>query len=348
MMLLRNARKSDLDTIYQFAEQSGVGFTTLPKDKEILANRLSWSCTSFQKTVDTPNGEYYLFVLEDPSTGQVVGTSAIEATTGFDFPFYSYKVSKHTRICSSLNIRSDYEALNLVNDNQGRSEICTLFVEPAYRFQYNGLLLSRGRFLFMGQYPERFTSIIIAELRGISDEREHSPFWDGLGEHFFHIPFVVADHLTLSENKQFIADLMPTYPIYVNILPPAAQGVIGIPHESTMKAMNILLREGFRYNSYIDIFDGGPTLEAPREQIRTIANNRLMTVKNTRKEVSSQQYIIANTKLNYRATISQATINKSQNSCIISKETAQLLEVELGDTVRIVPLLEDPTFSSEH
>lgn len=58
---------------------------------------------------------------------EIVGVSGIESRTGHDTPFYSYKISKRTRVSRSLNIRSDYEVLSLVNDNQGRSEICTLF-----------------------------------------------------------------------------------------------------------------------------------------------------------------------------------------------------------------------------
>ncbi|ASQ46080.1 arginine N-succinyltransferase [Legionella clemsonensis] len=348
MMLFRSIRESDLQAIHQLAEHSGIGMTTLPKDKEVLQKRLTWACSSFQKMVNQPVSEYYLFVLEDPATGKIVGTSAIEAAIGYEMPFYSYKILKRTRICYSLNIRSDYDVLSLVNDNQGRSEICTLFLEPEYRHSNNGLLLSRARFLFMANYPNRFASTVIAEMRGISDEEGHSPFWDNVGRHFFHMPFPEADRLTISTNKQFIADLMPRNPLYVKLLAPEAQAVIGKPHQSTVPAMNILMREGFRYNSYIDIFDAGPTIEAPRQQIRTIASSQVMTVKNISDEVSSKRFLLANTRLDFRATISQAVFNAQQSSCILSKETAELLAVKQGDCVRLAPLkIEEPTIYSE-
>lgn len=348
MMLFRSARKTDLDAIFHLAEHSGIGMTTLPKDKQLLGKRLDWSCASFRKTVSQPQDEYYLFVLTDPLTNQVVGTSAIEAATGHELPFYSYKVSKRTRVCHSLNIRSDYEVLSLVNDNQGRSEICTLFLEPSFRHNSNGLLLSRARFLFMAHYPNRFASTVIAEMRGISDEWGHSPFWDNVGLHFFHMPFPEADRLTLATNKQFIADLMPRNPIYVKLLAPEAQAVIAKPHQSTVPAMNILLREGFRYNSYVDIFDAGPTIQAPCNQIRTIAASRIMTIKSLSDEVSSKRFLLANTKLDFRATISQAIFNEQQGSCIISKTTAELLEVKQGECLRIAPLqIEESTLYKE-
>lgn len=348
MMIFRSARNADLNKIHHLAESSGVGLTTLPKDKKLLRKRLAWSTDSFHKAVTQPQNEYYLFVLEDSETSRIVGVSAIEAATGHELPFYSYKLSKRTRISHALNIRSDYEVLSLVNDNHGRTELCTLFLHPEYRKNSNGMLLSRGRFLFMAHYPTRFATEVIAEMRGISDSCGNSPFWEHLGNHFFQMPFSDADRLTLSTNKQFIADLMPRNPVYVKLLAPEAQAVIGKPHESTIPAMNILLREGFRYTGYVDIFDAGPTIEAPRNQIRTISASRIMTVKSISDEVSSRRFFLANTKLDFRATISHAIFNEQQGTCIISKATAKLLEVKPGDCLRIAPLqIEDSTIYSE-
>lgn len=345
MMLFRSAREADIDAIYDLAVQSGVGMTTLPKDKDLLTKRLKWSCDSYKKKVTTPANEYYLFVLEDQSTNKVAGTSAIEARTGYDSPFYSYKVSKRTRVCHSLNIRSDYEVLSLVNDNQGRTELCTLFLSPEYRKNNNGLLLSKSRFLFMADNPERFAPTVIAEMRGISDEKGRSPFWENIGSNFFHMPFAEADRLTIATNKQFIADLMPRNPIYIKLLSDEAQAVIGKPHKSTVPAMSILLKEGFRFNNYVDIFDAGPTIEAPVSEIKTISSSKMVVIKSLSDEVSSNQYLLANTQMDFRATINNAVFNLQDNSCIISKQTANLLEVKCGDSLRISPMRIDETAS---
>lgn len=337
-MLFRSARNTDLDAIHHLAEESGVGITTLSKDKQILAKRLHWATESFHKNVEKANNEYYLFVLENPKNKKIIGVSGIESCTGYEAPFYSYKISKRTRISRSLNIRSDYEVLSLVNDNQGRSEICTLFLEPKYRKHKNGLLLSKARFLFIAQHPMRFTSTIIAEMRGISDENGQSPFWENVGSHFFHMSFAEADRLTLTTDKQFIADLMPRNPIYIKLLSLQAQAAIGQPHPSTQTAMEILLKEGFRYNKYIDIFDAGPTLEVPRLKIKTIEQSHVVTIKNISDEVSSTNYLLANTQLDFRATINSALVNKEKSTCIISKNTANLLQVTCGDQLRVAPL----------
>ena len=98
MILFRRAQAQDLDAIHTLAMHSGIGMTTLTKSMDLLRQRLTWSNDSFGKSVNTPSNEYYLFVLEDTTSNKVVGTSAIEASIGDDVPFYSYKLSKRTKI----------------------------------------------------------------------------------------------------------------------------------------------------------------------------------------------------------------------------------------------------------
>jgi len=341
MMLFRSAKESDLEAIHHLAEHSGIGITTLPKDKTLLKKRLHWSALSFKKKLTQPESEYYLFVLEHAEHQEIIGVSAIESCTGYDTPFYSYKIANRTRVCHSLKIRNDYEVLNLVNDNQGRSEICTLFLAPKHRVNHYGLLLSKARFLFMAQFPERFAQNIIAEMRGVSDAEGKSPFWENVGSHFFHMPFAEADRLTLATDKQFIADLMPRHPIYVKLLSQEAQKAIGQPHQSTLAALKILCKEGFQYNKYIDIFDAGPTLEAPLTKIKTIENSLLVTIKNISDEVYGPKYLIANTELDFKGTLNHALINPEEKTCIINKKTAQLLQVQCGSKLRLAPLVHE-------
>ena len=333
-LLFRRAKAADLDAIHHLATQSGVGLTTLLKDRALLNLRLTQSNASFDKLITAPQNEYYLFVLEDPTTHHVAGTAAIEAMTGVDAPFYSYQRATSIHTCPSLDIQREHDYLTLVHDNEHRTEVCTLYLEPAYRQNGNGLLLSLARFLFMAQYPERFAPIVIAEMRGFSDEQGRSPFWDAVGYPFFDMSFAKADQLTLS-NKQFIADLMPKYPIYLHLLPKAAQEVIGRAHPSTLPAMKMLTREGFQYNQYIDIFDAGPTLEIALNKIRTIAQSKLFTINITRDDVGPQRALLANTDLCFRATLGKTKLDHTNKMSSINPEIAHLLQLKDGDLVRI-------------
>ncbi|MDF1678554.1 MAG: arginine N-succinyltransferase [Legionellaceae bacterium] len=338
-LLLRNAKDEDLEAIHALAKESGFGLTTLPKNRTILAQRLEHATASWQHIRHTPNNEYYLFVLEDPATNKVIGTSAIEAQTGGESPFYSYKLSKRIKTLkgrSSDNQHED-ELLHLVNDHQGHTELCTLYLKPAYRKEHWGAFLSRARFLFMAQYPERFSNIIIAEMRGVTTPDGNSPFWDALGYHFFHLSFVEADRLTLSSDKQFIADFMPEYPIYVKLLPKEAQAVIGVPHPSTVPAMKLLKEEGFYYNHYVDIFDAGPVLEAPLPQIKTWRTSQTFILNVTKEPITAPLYMVSNTHANFRATKAPITLNLEKNICYLTEKTATLLHLKSGNPVRVAP-----------
>ena len=105
---------------------------------------------------------------------------------------------------------------------------------------------------------------------GVIDEAGGSPFWDGVAGRFFGMNFQEADEFNAKFGNQFIADLMPKHPVYIAMLSEAARSVIGVPHPSGRAAMRMLENEGFAWENYIDIFDGGPTMTVRTDQIRSI------------------------------------------------------------------------------
>ncbi len=335
-LLFRHAKDADLESIHTLAKESGFGLTTLPKNRTLLAQRLEHATTSWQQIRHIPNHEYYLFVLEDINTHQIIGTSAIEAKTGGEAPFYSYKISKRIKALNAHTSQQQHEdeLLNLVNDHQGHTELCTLYLTPKYRKDACGAFLSRARFLFMAQFPERFSNIVIAEMRGVTTPDGNSPFWDALGYHFFHLSFIEADKRTLSTDKQFIADCMPEHPIYIKLLSPEAQAVIGKPHPSTVPAMELLKKEGFYYNHYIDIFDAGPLLESPMSQIKTCQDAQVFTLKTTTHSIKQPLYLLSNTKTDFRATQAPALIDIEKNTCTVNTDTSTRLNLKSGDCIR--------------
>ena len=90
--------------------------------------------------------------------------------------------------------------------------------------------------------------------------------------------FQEADEFNAAHGTQFIADLMPKTPIYTAMLPESARAVMGVPHPSGRAAMRMLEREGFAHDGYIDIFDGGPTMVAATDQIRTMREARELVI----------------------------------------------------------------------
>jgi arginine N-succinyltransferase len=170
------------------------------------------------------------------------------------------------------------EILSLVNDLKGCSEVGGLFLHPGERAGGLGMLLARSRYLFIARHRARFADRILAELRGVIDEAGGSPFWDGVAGRFFGMGFQEADAFNAVHGYQFIADLMPKHPIYTAMLSERAREVIGLPHPSGRAAMRMLENEGFAFENYIDIFDGGPTMTARTDQVKTVREAKTATV----------------------------------------------------------------------
>ncbi len=76
---------------------------------------------------------------------------------GLDEPFYNFRIQKTVRASKALGVYKPQELLNLSYDHTGHSELCTLFLDPAYQRNRNGLLLSKARFLFIAAFREWFS-----------------------------------------------------------------------------------------------------------------------------------------------------------------------------------------------
>ncbi|AZZ95919.1 arginine N-succinyltransferase [Pseudoalteromonas sp. R3] len=274
MQVLRPISEKDFAALKTIAIESGHGFTSLPVDDDLLSSKIARSENSFEKTVNLRTDEGYLFVLEDSKSGEVLGTTAIEAAVGMQTPLYHYHLGKTVHHSRTLNVYNTVDILSMCNDYTGASEICTLFLREPFRQGLAGRFLSRTRFNFMALHAERFSETVIAEMRGVSDEEGHSPFWQWLQEHFFSIEFPQADHLVGLGDKVFISELMPKYPIYANLLSKKAQAVIGQVHEKTKPALRLLQKEGFEHRGYVDLFDAGPTVESRLPNIKTVRETK--------------------------------------------------------------------------
>jgi len=261
MIIVRTARESDIDGVLELAKQAFPGMTTLPPDRAVLAEKLTRSIKSIAKEVNEPSDESYFLVMEDIETNTLIGTSAVLACLGNVDEFYSYKLNKVTHSCKELEKKISVETLNLSNHFEGFAEVATLYLHKDYRRNGNGKLLARSRYLFMAQFRERFPDGVMADLRGYFDEDGRSPFWDAVGQHFFDMSFAEADLYGAVNGNQFIADLMPKHPLYVNMLPESAQQVIGQPNVKGKPALKMLNNEGFQWNGHVDIFDAAPSVD---------------------------------------------------------------------------------------
>lgn len=335
MLVIRPVRSQDHTELLALARLAGIGMTSLPPDSHVLEQKIQRAVASFQGKPEYEKGESFLFVLEDDETGKAIGTTGIVAHVGLRRPFYSYKLSTIVQASRDVNIYSLQKVLHMVNDYTGATEIGSLFLVPEYRKDGIGRFLSRSRYLMIAQFPEIFDSRVISEIRGVQNEQGESPFYRNLAEHFFQMDFKQADFIHATQGGQFIADLMPKYPIYVNLLSAEAQAVIGEPLAASKPAKKLLEKEGFTHQGYVDVFDAGPTMQVDTENIVTVATSTLKRISDVQKQVDGEPWMIANTVFSdFRMVHAPVTIYGQE--VVLGEDTARALRVQTGDMVRIV------------
>ena len=329
--VIRAAKPGDLQSIYEMAKLTGGGFTNLPPDKKALRAKLERTEASFASDKEYPSDELYLLVLEDMDSGEVRGTCQIFGQVGQRWPFYSYRIGTDSKHSEQLGRTFHAQVLMLSNDLNGASEVGGLFLHPSERAGGLGLLLARSRYLFIAMHRPRFADRVIAELRGIIDERGGSPFWDGVAGRFFGMSFQEADYFNAINGNQFIADLMPKHPVYVAMLSESARSAIGVPHPSGRAAMRMLEEEGFAYEGYVDIFDGGPTMIARTDQVKSIMEARAATVARTDCRQGAKVLLAAGRLASFRCCYGLCAA--AEGGIAIDAAAADVLNLREGDEV---------------
>ncbi|MCL7461275.1 arginine N-succinyltransferase [Pseudomonas sp. NW5] len=335
-MIVRPVRSSDLPALIDMARSTGAGLTSLPDSEERLTQRVGWAEKSFQGAAERADADYF-FVLENDA-GEVIGISAINGAVGLREPWYNFRVGLTVSASRALGIYRQNPTLFLANDLTGHTEVCSLFLDARYRHSgLCGRLLSKARFLFIAEFPALFGDKVIAEMRGISDDNARAPFWESLGRHFFRMEFSQADYLTGVGNKAFIAELMPKFPLYTCFLSEEARAVIGRVHRDTEPALTMLRAEGFTYQGYIDIFDGGPALECETASIRAVRDSQTLVLAIGTPGEEAPAFLIHNRKREEcRITVGRA--RPAAGTLVVDAATARRLCLSAGAQVRAVPL----------
>ena len=330
---VRPATSADFPAIYEMAKLTGGGFTNLPPDRGSLVDKLIRTEKAFQVDLDEQRDDLFMMVLENTETGQVRGTCQIFGMVGTEWPFYSYRISTLTQTSKALGKTFRNETLTLCTDFEGSSEVGGLFLHPGERAGGLGMLLARSRYLFIRQHRRRFGDRVLAELRGVIDESGGSAFWDAIAGRFFGLDFREADEFNAMHGTQFIADLMPRTPIYISMLPESARNVMGVPHPSGRAAMKMLENEGFRFDCYVDIFDGGPTMAVATDQIRTVRDSRQLLVSSIGKDGDGEESMVAAGKLTKFAACYGRVSHLPDGTAMLDPESAAILGIGAGDTI---------------
>ncbi|MFJ3049282.1 MULTISPECIES: arginine/ornithine succinyltransferase subunit alpha [Pseudomonas] len=338
MLVMRPAQVADLQQVQRLAADSPVGVTSLPDDAERLREKILASEASFAAEVSFNGEESYFFVLEDTDTGRLVGCSAIVASAGFSEPFYSFRNETFVHASRELKIHNKIHVLSLCHDLTGNSLLTSFYVERDLVNTPIAELNSRGRLLFMASHPERFADAVVVEIVGYSDEQGQSPFWNAIGRNFFDLDYTEAEKLSGLKSRTFLAELMPHYPIYVPLLPDDAQEAMGQVHPRAQITFDILMRDGFESDNYVDIFDGGPALHARTSGIRSIAQSRQVPVRIGEGGKGNRGYLVTNGQLqDFRAIVVELDWVPGK-PVTLNQQAAEALGIGEGASVRLVAI----------
>ncbi len=340
MLYVRPGRLSDLDALEQMARTAQPVLHSLPRERKALEARIALSEESFRAQVDFPGEEFYLFVLEDDASGKLYGTASIIASAGYGEPFYAFRNDALIHASRELHVSRKIHALMMSHELTGRSRLAGFYAAPSLRGDAAAHLMSRSRMMYIAANRKRFTPEVFSLLPGVTDGHGVPPFWEAVGRKFFGRDFTGVDLASGGRSRTFIAEVMPSYPLYVPLLPEAAQRVLGEPNENSLLAYDIQLEEGFEPDRYVDIFDAGPVLTARVDRSACVTRNEARVVHERAALASAAvaTYLVASHRAGeFRCMLAQLAHERAPGAPLTSA-ACTALGVEEGDTVRCVRL----------
>lgn len=342
MLFVRPGRLSDLDALLQMAHAARPVLHSLPHDRHELEARVALSEDSFRADVDFPGEEFYLFVLEDGATGKLLGTASIVAAAGYSEPFYVFRNDALIHASRELHVNRKIHALTMSHELTGKSRLAGFYIDRSATGAGDAAahLLSRARMMYMAANRRRFTPEVFSLLLGVTDDAGTSPFWEAVGRRFFGRDFAQIEIASGGRSRTFIAEVMPTYPLYVPLLPEQAQRVIGEPNAKALLSYDIHLEEGFEPDRFVDIFDAGPVLTAQIDRSACVRSSETRVVREAggKHAERSRAYLVSSHREgDFRCVLADLPDERSPDASLTGAVRAAL-DVVHGDAVRCVPL----------
>ncbi|MFC5430007.1 arginine N-succinyltransferase [Paraburkholderia denitrificans] len=340
MWITRPARDADAEKLLAIAAQADPLVHTFPRDRASIEDAIARTNDALSLQVDVPCDEYYLMVLEDPA-GDLRGAAAICSAAGSGGAFFVYRNDVIHHVSRDLKISNSVHALTLCSDLTHHSQLQGFFIGEGCDAPWAASLLSRSRLMFAARDRQRFGEDFVVSLAGCMDQDYQSPFWNAIGRKFFDMDLISAERMIRgARNGTLIVEVMPHYPVYVPLLPNDVRALMGQMHSESNLPFEILEKEGFRSDRYIDIFDGGPILVANASQIRTIAEARTYSIDASEVAETAERYLVANVGAPeaFRCVVSRATPWIGDGYVALPKETLDALCLSSNDSVIVAPM----------
>jgi arginine N-succinyltransferase len=342
MFVLRDVSPDDLDDLHAAARH--LDSVNLPNDRERLRQLIEVSCQSFAGEIEVA-ARRFVFVVEDreKSPARVVGASMIFAQHGNRrAPHVYFDVIEEERYSETLDKHFTHQVLRIGYNYKGLTEIGGLVLLPAYRrrSEHLGRLLSYVRFLYIAVHRRLFCSEVVSELMPPLEADGTSLLWESLGRKFTGLSYQEADRLS-NQNKEFIRALFPQDPLYVTLLPPHVQQLVGQVGPET-KGVEKMLREiGFEYAQRIDPFDGGPHFHATIDEISLVGAAARVRAGDAPDAAGGSAFLVARESASapyFVATKVLAPRPDNDGRLALPADAREVLKATPGDELAILPL----------
>jgi len=199
----------------------------------------------------------------DDGPSQLRACLRLRQAIGLEAPRHWYHVGSVVHASRALQMFHRQTTLLLGSDLTGSSELADIGwsregLDDELQGQALQQLLSAALRLLAGHDDAQR---VIVELPGRRDAQGLSPFWQGLGRHFYSGDPQVAAQRFGAQWRELVAGLLPRQPVHASFLPADAQAAIGqsAPEVELLKAQ--LQLAGLHAGEHITIDEGGPVYE---------------------------------------------------------------------------------------
>ena len=334
MFIIRQATIDDMGELLKLSRL--VHSFNLPQDKDALAAKIARSRRSFAGQSASEREREFVFVLEDTESRSVIGTSSVYSCISWPgHPHLFFRVRKREHYSKDLGTGQVHVTIQLDTDESGPSEVGGLILAPGYRRHPErlGWMLSMVRFHFMGLHRRDFKQRILAEMMGALTPDSRSSLWDYLGRRFINLSYTEADTFN-QRSKEFITSLFPRTEIYLSLLPPEARRLVGTVGDETQPALRMLERNGFVNRDHVDPFDGGPYLEAQRDEIPVVRSTFARKLLAARPKGRGLHAIVsAHGTQGFKATRSRIML--SGDGVWLPSDTVAVLSAKVGERIGV-------------
>ncbi|MFM2066522.1 MAG: hypothetical protein RLZZ584_1431 [Pseudomonadota bacterium] len=215
----------------------------------------------------------------DPAApGEPLACLRLRRHIGLDQPRHWYHRGCVVHAAPQLQLYQRQDTLLLGNDLTGAGELADLACDaarlaPAEQPAVLGLLV-QAALLLVAARRKRYPPQLVAELAGQRDVHGQSPFWLGLGRHFYAGDPQAALQAWGPGWLVHLAPLLPRQPVYCAFLPEPARLAIGVAGAACAAAEAALRAAGLAPGRHVRVDDAGPVLEAPLDRLPALAAAR--------------------------------------------------------------------------